>query len=237
MKFSNTADLIYELMYHNHLFTDKEVWCIGDVHGHNSEFVELIERIRSRNPEAVIVQLGDLIDRGPDFIEVFQTINDYGVISLIGNHELNFIQELHGYKRCRSKERLKNHEKFNQLSSENKEFVVNSINSMLNYITVETRNDIWFLSHAPSVSKLDIGLDCGNASNFCMGNVPYPQEFKNCVHGHQHWAYTPIEEQLLNNTNMCFNVDGGCCYENGSLIALELNSKQVLSVKGPLQSK
>lgn len=234
MSYREMKDKIYEMVYSNHFVVDKPVWCIGDVHGCSQQYKDLLDLILRQTPDCLIFQLGDLIDRGPDLYEVFKITQDYNVVSIIGNHDLNFIQELNGYKHCRSKERAKNHQLIEMIPFSQKHFIIESIQKMHNYATVEVDGKIWMLSHAPIMTPINEQYDCGNASNYCMGNTPYDDNYTHCVHGHQHWNYTPISEQLLSNKNECYNIDSGCCYPGGRLTALELSSKQILSVKGPL---
>lgn len=235
MKSLDMSNKIYEMIYANHLVSDSEVWCIGDVHGCNDQFVQLIENIKKESPNSIIIQTGDLIDRGPDLYDVFKTVKDYDIITTIGNHELNFIQEHFNYKKCRSNARMENHIKLEKLTPDKRMFVIDSMLSMKNYLTVQTSSGIWFVSHAPFMKEINEELDCGNASNYCMSNTPYYEDgsIVKCVHGHLHWNYTCIKEQLLTNKNECYNIDSGAVYEGGYLTALELTSKKVLTVKGP----
>lgn len=73
-------------------------YAIGDVHGEASAFRTLLEQINDRaadDPEAVLVQVGDVIDRGPDSQEVVRMIerlrslipNVNKAVVLRGNHE------------------------------------------------------------------------------------------------------------------------------------------------------
>lgn len=73
---------------------------IGDVHGHGSELVELLERLgyrRSggafRHPERTAIFLGDWIDRGPEILQTLQVVREMvdggAAQAVLGNHETN----------------------------------------------------------------------------------------------------------------------------------------------------
>ena len=84
----------------------RRVYAIGDIHGRDDLFADLIGRIRAdnaaRNPaEITLILLGDLIDRGPESAEVVERaiglrneIPDTRL--LIGNHEECFLAALGG---------------------------------------------------------------------------------------------------------------------------------------------
>lgn len=228
-------DLIHELVTRNHEPNpdDLPVWCIGDVHGCGDEYRKLLLELESRNEECIIYQLGDLIDRGPDLYDVFLLSNLYGVRTLIGNHELNFIQEHFGYKKCRSKARRETHDQFKALTDSKRDFVIQSMLSMKNYATIERKGQTWTLSHAPILKDLVVEFDCGAGSNYCMGSVPYDNRIKhsNSIHGHQHWNYTDIKTQIDNPDQVWLNIDSGAVY-GGELIALELGTKEVIRIPG-----
>lgn len=207
------------------------VWVIGDVHGCADQFEQLLYMIRSEDPTGLIFQLGDLIDRGPDLLRPFQLADRFGVFTCIGNHELNFIQEHFEYKQCRSKARMATHQKLKSLTDQESRFVIDRMLQMSNYYDVTLSNgEVWTLSHAPIKKSYQRKEDCGNAGTFCMGNEAYTHDDTLCAHGHMHWDYINIDDQIANGS-LTFNVDSGCCY-GGELIAVELATKQVLRVPG-----
>ena len=78
-------------------------YVIGDIGGHASELVGALVGLGAdpktlELPDATyVIQVGDLIDRGPDSewaLEVARTawvVNDGRYIQLIGNHEMNYL--------------------------------------------------------------------------------------------------------------------------------------------------
>lgn len=63
---------------------------IGDVHGCAEELLTLVELLRPRPSDRVIL-LGDLINRGPDSAAVVRFVHDAGFECLMGNHEDDYL--------------------------------------------------------------------------------------------------------------------------------------------------
>lgn len=234
------ANMMYELMTPNHVRNEDNVpvWVIGDVHGCGDQFELMLQKIRTVSEDALIFQLGDLIDRGPDLLRVFTLTDEYNVRTCLGNHELNFIQEHFNYKYCRSRVRRETHQKLQQLSPVQREYVVSKMLDMKNFYTVEVQGKVWTLSHAPIRTETEYFHDCGAANTYCMSTKAYDKIALNsdCVHGHMHWNYRDIQEQLDDPEQHWYNLDGGACY-NGELIALELKSFDTLRVPGAEYAK
>lgn len=66
---------------------------IGDVHGCAEEFAQLLELIDPQEEDRVI-QLGDLINRGPDSHSVIRIARQYKVEAILGNHEHRILTAL-----------------------------------------------------------------------------------------------------------------------------------------------
>jgi len=228
-------ELVYQLLTRNHICNENDlpVWVIGDVHGCGDAFKKLVADIKKTSPNCIIFQLGDLIDRGPDVLSVFNTVQEHDIKTCIGNHELNFIQEWFGYKQCRSKARRETHDKIRSLPQHEQDIIIDGILKMQNYYTVEVSSAIWTLSHAPIRTEIDMFEDGGAGNTYCMSTTPYENNIinKDCVHGHMHWNYRDINQQIADKEQGWYNVDGGACY-GGELIALELGSLQVIRKPG-----
>ena len=63
---------------------------IGDVHGCADEFEELLAKLELK-PDDRVIQVGDLVNRGPDSHRVIELAREYQVESIIGNHELRLL--------------------------------------------------------------------------------------------------------------------------------------------------
>ncbi len=227
------SGVIHDKLYRNFYIETDHTWAIGDVHGCDAQFRTLCQRIKTLTPDATIYQLGDLIDRGPGLVEVVDVVDEYDVKSTIGNHELNFLMELHGHKECRSKARRATHDQFNRLVGSDQQRVVDCLQSMANMISVQTaRGTVWTLSHSP-IKDHDVLSEGKGAASYCMNNTPYTNSpmNANCVHGHQHWNYRHISEQIEEVDQHWYNIDGGCCY-GGHLVGLNLDSLTHIWVKG-----
>jgi predicted phosphodiesterase len=63
---------------------------IGDVHGCADEFEELLNALELE-PEDRVIQVGDLINRGPDSHRAIELARQYKVEAILGNHELRLL--------------------------------------------------------------------------------------------------------------------------------------------------
>jgi len=59
---------------------------IGDIHGCAAEFEQLLDALEIKKKDRVI-QVGDLINRGPDSHRVLELARKYKIEAIIGNHE------------------------------------------------------------------------------------------------------------------------------------------------------
>lgn len=66
---------------------------IGDVHGCADEFEELLLALDIK-PGDRVIQLGDLVNRGPDSCRVIKLAREYNVEAILGNHELRLLEAL-----------------------------------------------------------------------------------------------------------------------------------------------
>lgn len=93
---------------------------IGDVHGCADEFEELLNALEL-DPDDRVIQVGDLVNRGPDSHGVLELVREFKVEAILGNHELRLLRA----HRDGKKGILKNydHSTMKQLTEEDWEYL------------------------------------------------------------------------------------------------------------------
>jgi len=70
---------------------------IGDIHGCHHELIQLLNNVQL-TPEDQLISLGDIVDRGPDSVKVFDFLKSRpNTIVLMGNHERKHLQQTLSY--------------------------------------------------------------------------------------------------------------------------------------------
>ena len=64
---------------------------IGDIHGCNDEFRELLQKVSPGSGDRLIL-MGDILNKGPDPVGVMETLESLKFICLRGNHEADHLQ-------------------------------------------------------------------------------------------------------------------------------------------------
>lgn len=241
---------VFSLMAEEHTIPHHhsiEYYAIGDVHGCMDEYNSLCNLIAKdamlRGKHFRIIQLGDMIDRGPHFVKL--VLNDRARYRLMGNHEWNFILEHYGYKACRSKPRQVNHDKLQEESLEVQESVLNVLKDRRFYYILRADYGNFVFTHAP-VKGVDVGKSVKeimfdtNGNDMCMGSKLLDmerflerEESVTFIFGHQSWNYTDIKDQVeaqKNSSSRVFNLDSGCVYGK-ELVALRLSDLGILRVQ------
>ena len=73
----------------------KEVLVIGDVHGCYDELVELLDIAGvTNNPNAMVIFVGDLVNKGPKCKEVLDLVCNIGAYSVRGNHDHRCVNKM-----------------------------------------------------------------------------------------------------------------------------------------------
>lgn len=83
-------------------------YAIGDIQGCHQEFVELLERVNFRPGPDRLWLVGDLVNRGPQSLEVLRHVYHLGdaVRCVLGNHDLHLIMLAEGCSRLRADDTL-----------------------------------------------------------------------------------------------------------------------------------
>lgn len=76
------------------LSNSRKVFIIGDIHGCFDELMCLLKKANYNSKSHRLILLGDVINKGPHSLKVLSWVRDQKVDSLIGNHELKFIQAI-----------------------------------------------------------------------------------------------------------------------------------------------
>ena len=67
---------------------------VGDVHGCVQELVQLLEKADADR----VILLGDLFTKGPEPVAVWRVIQEYGLTSVLGNHDQRLIDYIDGHR-------------------------------------------------------------------------------------------------------------------------------------------
>lgn len=84
------------------------IYCIGDVHGCFDELNALLKLIKFNKYTDELIFTGDLIGRGPKPLDVLHFIWDLGdkAHTVLGNHDLNFLAVVHGFRPAKKRDEL-----------------------------------------------------------------------------------------------------------------------------------
>ncbi len=74
-------------------------YAVGDIQGCYGEFLALLDRIRFSTSGDRLWLTGDLVNRGPQSVEVLRFVKSLGngVITVLGNHDLHLLSVAHGH--------------------------------------------------------------------------------------------------------------------------------------------
>lgn len=213
---------------------DEDLWLIGDVHACGDELEDLIfDIIRTSKRKPVIYCLGDIIDRGPKLEKTLRLVSKHCNL-ILGNHEMNFLEELHG-KECRSLSRISTHNEYNTHYNVKAlmDDVVNYDKPFFMVFSKQGTKDKVLASH----SGIDWNLFNNNnsicRSDMCMRNNKLSKPTLNVlqVYGHLSWDYEHIATQLDDvHKTKSVNIDSHC-YGGGKLTAFNPFTHEHLQVQ------
>ena len=212
------------------------IYVMSDVHGHADAFVKMLNKISfSTNDELYII--GDIVDRGPNFVDIFNYIQkNTNVHLLMGNHEkmmMDFINaksaaETTDYRfirnrwvRWASNGGEATYDQYLGLDKEKQAQIKDVFNALPYHAIIEVNNKKYILCHAGIAFNKDWTIEKCIKKNIETENIIWMRD-KNAnyipepyimIHGH-----TPV--QYFFNTNdvakYCddrkIDIDCGCAY-------------------------
>jgi len=146
-------------------------YVIGDVHGCYSQFIELIERVEGKDPEAKFILVGDIVSRGPEDAQMlawaYENVTLDGKYQMVlGNHDDIFIEAF-------------GRGEFETLYSLSRIVGFNYEAKKEEFSHLEDQSDLMyeyakFLSTQPLYKKLEV-----NGKNYTIAHAWYPEKLLN----------------------------------------------------------
>lgn len=172
---------------------------MSDLHGCYDKFIKMLEKIGFKDNDSLYI-LGDIVDRGPDGIKIFQDIiKRKNIIALRGNHDFLAYHLLKAlisgqddsiiekYRRWIFDGGLPTQEGFNKLNEAEQKKLLMYMNYMPIYEEIEVNGNKFFLSHTVPSKERMRDFDKLLWQEFIIGEPEYEKEYfadKYVVTGH-----------------------------------------------------
>jgi len=215
----------------------KRIFAIGDIHGCNDAFQQMLFVEIKIKKQDKIYCIGDYIDRGPESKGVIDTIislreKGYHIHALRGNHEQMMMDSEQGEESFEQwyinggNTTLKSFEvdTYTAMPEKYKQFFLNTkyYISANDYIFVHAGLNFWRNNIYEDKDAM-LWIRDFNPQQNVLGN-------KILIHGH-----TPKSlHYILNQKGNCINIDGGCVFNDhknlGNLVAIALPEKGIIIV-------
>jgi len=205
---------------------------IGDVHGCAAEFEELLIALKLQ-PSDRVIQVGDLINRGPDSHDVIQLAEEYKVQAILGNHEIRLLRA----RREKCPELLKNYDydTLRQLTEPDWEV----LESLPNYYHIAEANTVyvhagflpeknWHQQSADVTAHIQVIDNNGKAAK--RSDAPTASPWADHWHGSPFviYGHTPRPKVMLRHGSI--GIDTGCVY-GGHLTAYIVEEESFVQVR------
>lgn len=84
------------------------LYAVGDLQGCHQSLLNLLERIDAATPDARLIFVGDLVNRGPQSLATLRLIRSLGdrAQALLGNHDLHLLAAAHGIRKLHKADTL-----------------------------------------------------------------------------------------------------------------------------------
>lgn len=222
---------------------NNKITCIiGDPHGCYDEFITLLNKINTSYPNARIICVGDLSDRGPDSIGVIRKIRELKIECVMGNHDLRIFNWLKS-----NKPPPPGKEYYSSLNEDDLSFINNLPTSikledaivvhagLRENVSLENQT-IDDLTHMRFIDSKKRMISLRKIAKFGKENLDahFWTEFgsfgTNVIYGHHVHSYEDIKINSYADGTACYGIDTGCCF-GGRLTALVWETKEVIQVQ------
>lgn len=223
---------------------NKKIYVIGDIHG----CIETLKQLYSKlDEDSMIISVGDLVDKGPNAMDVVDFCIDNNITVIKGNHEHMFVKYMSRYL---AGDNIFNTDWYLEWGGKmtvdsyktNPEKIrehINFFNSLPLYKEVTTNNQNFFITHGFALPYYDI-RDTNESYIPFMSNRLYGKYFDikninelekfNTINIFGHDSFINVQSHKL-----YYAIDTGCVYDKtshtgGCLTTIELNTKEIISV-------
>lgn len=176
------------------------IYAMSDLHGCYDLYIKMLEKINFSDEDTLYI-LGDIVDRGPDGIKIYQDMmKRKNVIPLLGNHDytaLRMFKKIYnreefdyldlGYKMWMMIGGEPTNNAFLKLSEQEQLEIINYINDFLIFIEINIDGDTFFLSHSVPTKEQILNEDELECEDFIAGAPEYDKKYfedKYIVTGH-----------------------------------------------------
>ena len=204
---------------------------IGDVHGCALEFETLLRSLKLRSGDKII-QVGDLINRGPESHRTIELAKEYKVKCVLGNHEIRLLKA----RNLKNPENLKPYDQdtLDQLTEKDWNF----LETMRPYIHKKKRNTV--IVHAgflpkPAWHKQNIDIITQIQIIDASGQPAKRQSPTDVSSWADHWPGTPFvvyghtSRPKVIRRNNTIGIDTGCVF-GGHLTAYTLQDQSIIQI-------
>ncbi len=83
-------------------------YAIGDLQGCYQSLINLLDKIKTNTPDAHLIFVGDLVNRGPQSLATLRLIRAFGdrAQALLGNHDFHLLAAAHGIRKLHRSDTL-----------------------------------------------------------------------------------------------------------------------------------
>lgn len=205
---------------------------IGDVHGCAEEFAELLEAI-APSPKDRLIQLGDLVNRGPDSRGVIALAREYNVEAILGNHELRILKAL----QQRKPTQLKDYDlaTIQQLHRKDWDY----LEQLPSHIYLEKQKAVcvhggflpdrpWKEQSVDTITSIQVITKSGKAAK--RSDAPKGHAWAESWHGEPFVIYGHTPRANIFERPGSIGIDTGCVY-GGHLTAYDLTNGTIIQVR------